>query len=204
MILLFFFLLYFVYEAWLPTIIFCVNNSYFSTKKGIYIFLPPPEPEPCSVTLFNFSQVQEARAAAQKAQQLLQNVANRKRQKQLETNGLVVVKAVYGNHKALMSRHKSEETEVEVSSQIMDVTIPLNFLVNDSGQLKVSFYYKYLLVYILHVNHKRLDDDLLFNVKWLWNFVRASRELALRDKFGLIGRRPDILNELVSLWTIHK
>ncbi|KAI3453477.1 hypothetical protein Pfo_010140 [Paulownia fortunei] len=83
------------------------------------------------------SQVQEARAAAKKAQQLLQNVANRKINKQLEMGGLVVVKAVYGNHKALSNRHKSEETEDEMASQIMDVTVPLNFLVNDSGQLKL-------------------------------------------------------------------
>ncbi|KAL0373017.1 UNVERIFIED_CONTAM: Chaperone protein dnaJ 13 [Sesamum calycinum] len=82
-------------------------------------------------------QVQEARAAAKKAQQLLQNVSNRKRNKQLEMGGLVVVKAVYGNHKALLNRHKSEEMEDEVASQIIDVTLPLNFLVNDSGQLKL-------------------------------------------------------------------
>ncbi|KAG8382429.1 hypothetical protein BUALT_Bualt05G0076300 [Buddleja alternifolia] len=83
------------------------------------------------------SQVQEARDAAKKAQQLLQNVANRKRNKQLEMDGLVVLKALYGNSKALLNRRKSEETEDEVSSQIMDVTVPLNFLVNDSGQLKL-------------------------------------------------------------------
>ncbi|KAK4422890.1 Chaperone protein dnaJ 13 [Sesamum alatum] len=82
-------------------------------------------------------QVQEARAAAKKAQQLLQNVSNRKRNKQLEMGGLVVVKAVYGNRKALLNRHKSEEMEDEVASQIIDVTLPLNFLVNDSGQLKL-------------------------------------------------------------------
>ncbi|KAK6118949.1 hypothetical protein DH2020_047310 [Rehmannia glutinosa] len=83
------------------------------------------------------SQVREARAAAKKAQQLLENVANRKRNKQLETGGLVILKAVYGNRKALLNRKNSEETEDEVASQIMDVTVPLNFLVNDSGQLKL-------------------------------------------------------------------
>ncbi|PIN07579.1 Molecular chaperone (DnaJ superfamily) [Handroanthus impetiginosus] len=83
------------------------------------------------------SQVQEARTAAKKAQQLLQNVANRKRTKQQEMNGLVVLKAVYGNQKALSNGRISEETEDEVASQIMDVTVPLNFLVNDSGNLKL-------------------------------------------------------------------
>lgn len=90
-----------------------------------------------------FAQVQEARTAAMKAQQLLQNVANRKRNKQVEMGGLVVVEALYGNRKTLLNRHKSEETDDEVASQIMDVTVPLNFLVTDSGQLKVGLLYKY-------------------------------------------------------------
>ncbi|KAL6544065.1 hypothetical protein OROGR_010562 [Orobanche gracilis] len=83
------------------------------------------------------SEVLQARAAAKKAQQLLQNVANRKSNKQRVMSGLVVVKAVYGNHRALMNRLFFEETEDEVASQIIDVTVPLNFLVNDSGQLKL-------------------------------------------------------------------
>nr|GMD94248.1 chaperone protein DnaJ 13 [Ipomoea batatas] len=84
------------------------------------------------------AQVREARAAAEKAQQLLENVANRKRTRQLETGGLVVTKAVYGSRKALKDRTKNTaETDDGVSSQIVDVTLPLNFLVNDSGQLKL-------------------------------------------------------------------
>ncbi|CAA0841850.1 Chaperone protein dnaJ 13 [Striga hermonthica] len=82
-------------------------------------------------------QVQESRAAAKKAQQLLKNVANRKQNKQLEKGGLVIVKAIYGNSKSISNRENSEETEDEEASQILDVTIPLNFLVNDSGQLKL-------------------------------------------------------------------
>lgn len=82
-------------------------------------------------------QVREARAAAEKAQQLLQNVANRKRNKQLEMGGLVVTKAVYGNRKALTSRNRPDEKVDEVASQIMDVTLPLNFLIDESGQLKL-------------------------------------------------------------------
>ncbi|KAA8521386.1 hypothetical protein F0562_012052 [Nyssa sinensis] len=82
-------------------------------------------------------QVREARAAAEKAQQLLQNVAKRKKNRQLETGGLVITEGVYGNHKALKKRDDSRETEDELASQVMDVTLPLNFLVNDSGQLKL-------------------------------------------------------------------
>ncbi|KAH7864502.1 hypothetical protein Vadar_030230 [Vaccinium darrowii] len=83
------------------------------------------------------AQVQEARAAAEKAQQLLQNVAERKRIRQLETGGLVITKAVYGSQKALKKRDEGGEAKDELASQVFDVTLPLNFLVNDSGQLKL-------------------------------------------------------------------
>ncbi|KAF9613739.1 hypothetical protein IFM89_010249 [Coptis chinensis] len=83
------------------------------------------------------AQVQEARAAAEKSQQLLLNVANRKRNKQLETDGLVIMKAVYGNVKAYKKRSESGQEEDELASQVLDVTIPLNFLVSDSGSLKL-------------------------------------------------------------------
>lgn len=80
-------------------------------------------------------QVQEAKEAAERAQKLLQNVANRKRNKQLEMNGLVITEAKYGKLKA--SRRSVEFGETSSESQVVDVTIPLNFLVSDVGQLKV-------------------------------------------------------------------
>ncbi|XP_057513256.1 chaperone protein dnaJ 13-like [Actinidia eriantha] len=83
------------------------------------------------------AQVQEARAAAEKAQQLLQNVANRKRSRQLETGGLVITKAIYGSQKASKKRDELGEAKDELTSQVLDVTLPLNFLVGDSGQLKL-------------------------------------------------------------------
>lgn len=84
------------------------------------------------------TKIREAKAAAKKAQQLLEIVANRKRNRQSETDGLVVTHAVYGSGKALDSRSKhTEETGDDGVSQILDVTLPLNFLVNDSGQLKL-------------------------------------------------------------------
>nr|ATB19888.1 putative OWL1 [Juniperus drupacea] len=85
------------------------------------------------------SQVLEARAAASNAQTLLQNVANRKLKKQAERGGLVITKAVYGNLKG--HSEKEEETTLGIDNElplpILDVTIPLNFLVDDSGQLKL-------------------------------------------------------------------
>lgn len=83
------------------------------------------------------AQVREARAAAEKAQQLLQNVANRKRNRQSEIGGLVITKAIYGNQKDLKKKDELNETNDESSISIIDVTLPLNFLVNDSGQLKL-------------------------------------------------------------------
>jgi DnaJ family protein C protein 11 len=96
-------------------------------------------------------QVHEARAAAEKAQQLLQNVANRKRTRQLETNGLVITRALYGNRTTLSRKNESSETHNELTSQVMDVTLPLNFLVDDSGQLKVfSLQVLFFLVCLLN------------------------------------------------------
>lgn len=77
------------------------------------------------------------RALAEKAQRLLENVANRKRSRQLEIGGLVITEAKYGNQKILKNRFQSEEQKDELAVQVIDVTLPLNFLVNDSGQLKV-------------------------------------------------------------------
>ncbi|CAL5187644.1 unnamed protein product [Lathyrus oleraceus] len=83
------------------------------------------------------AQVQEGRAAAEKAQKLQQNVANRKRSKQLEMDGLVILKALYGSDTILNNLYSSNETSFESTSGVIDVTTPLNFLVNDSGQLKL-------------------------------------------------------------------
>ncbi|XP_010516775.1 PREDICTED: chaperone protein dnaJ 13 isoform X1 [Camelina sativa] len=81
-----------------------------------------------------WGQVGEARAAAEKAQQLLQTVATRKRNRQVETDGLIVTKALYGDPKAIERRHEGVEG---VDSGVIDVTVPMNFLVSDSGQLKL-------------------------------------------------------------------
>lgn len=81
--------------------------------------------------------VKEAMEAAEKAQKLLKNVSNRKRNKQMETNGLVITKALYGNKTTIKRLYEGREPEKDEVSQIIDVTLPLNFLVSDSGQLKL-------------------------------------------------------------------
>lgn len=82
-------------------------------------------------------EVREAREAAEKAQKLLQNVSNRKKNKQLDSGGLVITRAVYGNQKAIKRFAEERNSDDEVTSQVIDVTVPLNFLVTDSGQLKL-------------------------------------------------------------------
>ncbi|XP_022758725.1 chaperone protein dnaJ 13 isoform X1 [Durio zibethinus] len=124
----------------LATGAFIVPTSiYFILKK--FVFKPYYLKREKQKALENMertaTQVREAREAAAKAQQLLENVANRKRNKQQETGGLVITKAIYGNRKALREGDELRETNDELASQVLDVTLPLNFLVNDSGQLKL-------------------------------------------------------------------
>lgn len=84
-----------------------------------------------------FVQVEEARKSAEKAQKLLKNVSDRKKNKQMEMGGLVITKAVYGNSRALKRRNECDEMNNDVDSQVVDVALSLNFLVDDSGTLKV-------------------------------------------------------------------
>lgn len=83
--------------------------------------------------------VQEAREAAKKAQKLLENVSNRKKNKQIEKDGLVITRAIYGNLKAIRVGNEHGEVNDDVASQVLDVTLPLNFLVTEAGQLKVCY-----------------------------------------------------------------
>jgi DnaJ family protein C protein 11 len=115
------------------------TSVYFLLKNFVFkpYFLKREKQKALENMERTFTKVQEARAAAEKAQQLLQNVANRKRNRQLETNGLVITRALYGNRTALSRKDESRETQHDLTSQIMDVTLPLNFLVSESGQLKL-------------------------------------------------------------------
>lgn len=50
---------------------------------------------------------------------------------------MVITKALYGNRKKVKESSESNELNDDVASQVLDVTIPLNFLVSEAGQLKV-------------------------------------------------------------------
>jgi DnaJ family protein C protein 11 len=83
------------------------------------------------------TQLTEARQAAKKAQRLLEPVSNRKKNKQLENDGLVIMKALYGDRKKIKESSELSDIDDNVASQVLDVTIPLNFLVTEAGQLKL-------------------------------------------------------------------
>ncbi|CAN1333537.1 Chaperone protein dnaJ 13 [Linum perenne] len=83
-------------------------------------------------------QVKEARIAAEKSQKLLRIVAERKKTKQIEANGLIIDRALYGSREVVSIRQEDGSIpNGDTASELIDVTVPLNFLVNDSGQLKL-------------------------------------------------------------------
>ncbi|ONM05225.1 Chaperone protein dnaJ 13 [Zea mays] len=83
------------------------------------------------------TQLTEARKAAEKAQKLLEPVSNRKKNRQLENNGLVITKALYGSRQKIKMSSELNDIHNDMASQVFDVTIPLNFLVTEAGQLKL-------------------------------------------------------------------
>uniref|UniRef100_A0A0A9DDT2 Pco115388 n=1 Tax=Arundo donax TaxID=35708 RepID=A0A0A9DDT2_ARUDO len=83
------------------------------------------------------TQLSEARKAAKKAQKLLEPVSNRKKNRQLENDGLVITKALYGSRRKIKECSELNEMNDDVDSQVLDVTVPLNFLVTEAGQLKL-------------------------------------------------------------------
>ncbi|XP_024367053.1 chaperone protein dnaJ 13 [Physcomitrium patens] len=91
-----------------------------------------------------YAQVMEARASSEKAQLLLKNVAERKKQKQAKRQGLVILSATYGDIKAYERGLKrvdedasNEDDDADLPPPYLDVTIPIQFLVDDFGQLRL-------------------------------------------------------------------
>ena len=90
----------------------------------------------------------EARATSEKSQLLLKNIAIRKKQKQAEQNGLVILAAIYGDIKAyeqgtncLDKSATTEDVDANLPPPYLDVAIPIQFLINDFGQLLVCALY---------------------------------------------------------------
>jgi DnaJ homolog subfamily C member 11 len=59
----------------------------------------------------------------------------------MENDRLVITKALYGNRKKIRENNDFNEINDDVASQVLDVTVPLNFLVTEAGQLKVCSSY---------------------------------------------------------------
>lgn len=84
---------------------------------------------------------------------MLKNVAERKKQKQAQRKGLVILAAFYGDIKA----HERGISGIDETEQViegenadlpppyLDVAIPLQFLVDDCGQLRVCFLTQFFL-----------------------------------------------------------
>lgn len=56
----------------------------------------------------------------------------------------MITEAIYGNRKAFKNRYELEERKDDLALQVIDVTLPLNFLINNSGHLKVYFFLLFL------------------------------------------------------------
>ena len=84
---------------------------------------------------------------------MLKNVAERKKQKQAQRKGLVILAAFYGDIKAQErgvfnvdeSERVIEGENADLPPPYLDVAIPLQFLVDDSGQLRVCFLTQFFL-----------------------------------------------------------
>ncbi|XP_042376397.1 chaperone protein dnaJ 13-like [Zingiber officinale] len=83
----------------------------------------------------SLDQIRKARDAAKNAQKLLENASNRKKTKELEKDGLVITKAMYGKIDTTNENDYLEAID-DAASLVLDVTLPLNFLVTNS-QLKL-------------------------------------------------------------------
>ncbi|KAI5069930.1 hypothetical protein GOP47_0014273 [Adiantum capillus-veneris] len=117
----------------LPTSIYVLLKSYVIKPY----FLRRKEVKRRERRSSSAAQIREARAKASKAQLLLKNVADRKRDRQLKNGGLVIKQAIYGSAHDLESNFDvSLEEEDNVPPPVLDVTTTLNFLVeNEQLQL---------------------------------------------------------------------
>lgn len=92
--------------------------------------------------------IRKARDAAKNAQKLLENASNRKKTKELEKDGLVITKAMYGKIDTTNENDYLEAID-DAASLVLDVTLPLNFLVTNS-QLKVGYGYFCWIYFLMH------------------------------------------------------
>lgn len=103
----------------------------------------------------------------------------------MESGGLVITKAIYGNQKVLRRREEQAEGDGELS-QVIDVTLPLNFLVSDSGLLKVC--HSKIALFRLFQSLLRLSFlSLIKNVRLVPFVVRISLFILIIAKVVVVG-----------------
>jgi hypothetical protein len=132
------------------------SHRYGSTYY--YVLLSVLESTAQNLSIWQWcEQVLDARASSAKAQLLLKNFAERKRQKQAQRQGLVILEASYGDIRACQQGTTSsvndngvqpEDDDSDLPPPYLDVTIPLQFLVDDSSQLQVWFSHTHLLYFL--------------------------------------------------------
>ncbi|KAJ7548823.1 hypothetical protein O6H91_07G028600 [Diphasiastrum complanatum] len=90
------------------------------------------------------SQVLEARTLAEQAQALLKNAAERKQAREAQRAGLIIKNAVYGDLKSQNDDRQGPQLTdggiqdgIHLPPPYIDVTIPVQFLVDDFGQLQL-------------------------------------------------------------------
>ncbi|KAJ8970872.1 hypothetical protein NQ314_000997, partial [Rhamnusium bicolor] len=76
----------------------------------------------------NYNKLLEKRKQAMAAQELMMATYNRIRDEENNRKGLVIIKAIYGR----IITEPSNQGDVELSNEVMDVTVPVQCLVKDS------------------------------------------------------------------------
>nr|CAI5854429.1 unnamed protein product [Callosobruchus analis] len=76
----------------------------------------------------NFNKLLEKRREAMAAQELMQATYNRIRDEESNKKGLVIIKAIYGK----IVKDANQQGDMEMSNDVVDVTIPVQCLVKDS------------------------------------------------------------------------
>ncbi|CAH1183672.1 unnamed protein product [Phaedon cochleariae] len=77
----------------------------------------------------NYNKLVEKRREAMAAQDLMNATYNRNRDEESNKKGLVIIKAIYGR---IMRDTNQQHGDAELSSEVLDVTIPVQCLVKDS------------------------------------------------------------------------
>ncbi len=145
-------------NSYIPSVIveFCMrSHRYGSTYYCVLLSVLESTAQYLSIWQW-CEQVLNIRASSAKPQLLLKFFAEQKRQKQAQRQGLVILEASYGDFRACQQGTTSvndngvqpEDDDSDLPPPYLDVTIPLQFLVDDSSQLQVWLSRTHLLYFL--------------------------------------------------------